>query len=220
MLDGSADAVVLVGHSYGGVVITDAGAHPAVERLVYVCAFAVDEDETVIGVALDHEEQPELAAAIAMHDDGTSTLDPALVGAALYGDCDARRRRAGAGSAAAAAAASASPSPRRPWRGGTSPTTYVVCGADRAVPPSLQRTMAERIPDVALVEWPDGSHSPFLSRPGDVVDLLAGLAARREGPRRLRPRHPHADARRRPLRRARRRPRGAAASTRCGCPSG
>jgi pimeloyl-ACP methyl ester carboxylesterase len=37
--------------------------------------------------------------------------------------------------------------------------------------------MATRIPDVALVEWPDSSHSPMLARPGEVADLLAGLAA-------------------------------------------
>ena len=57
------------------------------------------------------------------------------------------------------------------------PTTYVVCGEDRAVAPSLQRAMAARIPDVALVEWTDSDHSPFFSRPGDLADLLAGLAA-------------------------------------------
>jgi pimeloyl-ACP methyl ester carboxylesterase len=51
-----------------------------------------------------------------------------------------------------------------------------VCDADLAVPPSAQRAMAERIPEVALVELRGASHSPFLSRPGELADTLAGLA--------------------------------------------
>ena len=139
-LDEVGGPALLVGHSYGGIVITEAGVHPSVERLVYVCAYAVDEDETVIGVTLDHDEQPDLAAAMQLLPDGTSTLDPALVGAALYADCDA-------------------------------------ADVDRAVVPSPQRHLADRIPDVALVEYPTSSHSPFFSHPGELADLLASLSA-------------------------------------------
>lgn len=168
--------VVLVGHSYGGIVITEAGAHPQVERLVYVCAYAVDEDETVLGVTLDHHEQADLGAAMVLQPDGTSTLDPALAAPALYGACDpvdvswavALLRRHGGETFTQMPKAVA-------WR--DTPTTYVVCGQDRAIVPSLQLTLAARIPDVALVEWPESDHSPFLSRPADVADLLAGLSA-------------------------------------------
>jgi pimeloyl-ACP methyl ester carboxylesterase len=176
-LDEAGGPVVLAGHSYGGVVITEAGVHRAVKRLVYVCAFAPDEGETPIGLTLDHgEDRGEIGAVLLLHDDGTSTLDPARVGEVLYGDCspvDVERAlgllRPQVGSTLSA------PPDAVAWK--TKPVTYVVCGADRGVAPSLQRAMAERIPGVALVEWADSSHSPFFSRPAEVADLLSGLAS-------------------------------------------
>jgi pimeloyl-ACP methyl ester carboxylesterase len=64
------------------------------------------------------------------------------------------------------------------WR--TTPSTYVVCANDLAIHPDLQRLLAKRC--TASVEWPVG-HSPFLSAPGLVTDLVAELA----GGRRARP---------------------------------
>ena len=176
-VDAVGGPVVLVGHSYGGIVITEAGVHPAVEHLVYVCAFAVDADETPLGLVLDHVgDESELGPAIITHDDGTNTLDPALVASALYGDCspdDVTRalsllRPQGGQTLAQPVAAVA-------WK--DRPSTYLVCGADRGIPPTLQREMAARLPGAAVVEWPDASHSPFLSRPGEVAELLAGVAS-------------------------------------------
>lgn len=173
---GGTEGVVLVGHSYGGAVITDAGTHPLVRRLVYVTAFAPDEGETVLGLALDHEEQSDLGPIIRFDDDDTNHLDPDLVVGALYGDCSpADVERALSLLGQQPGASFAQPPRAVAWR--ERPVTYAVCGADRGVLPSLQRRMAERIPDAAVVEWPDSSHSPFLSQPGAVVDLLAGLAA-------------------------------------------
>lgn len=175
LLDAIDGSVVLVGHSYGGAVITDAGAHPAVDRLVYIAAFAPDKDDTVIGLALDHEELGELAGAIVDRDDGTLVLDLEQVGDVLYADCDPVDVDRAKGLLRPQHAASLTQPPRAvAWR--STPATSVVCGADRGVPPSLQRAMAERIPDVSIVDWPDASHSPFLARPGEVVDILAGLA--------------------------------------------
>lgn len=168
--------VVLVGHSYGGLVITEAGVHPFVERLVYLCAFSPDAEEDILGLMFEHHEQSELGEAVVMQPDRTTTLDPARAPAVFYGDCSPDD--------VARALALLRPhghdtGRQRPeavaWK--EKPTTYVVCGADRAVAPSLQRKLAERIPDAAVVEWPDASHSPFLSRPGDVADLLASLGA-------------------------------------------
>jgi pimeloyl-ACP methyl ester carboxylesterase len=173
---GPSAKAVLVGHSYGGAVVTAAGTHPAVERLVYLCAFAPDADETVLGLARDHEEPGDLAAVVRIHDDGTSTLDPELAPAALYGDCPPADVERAVGLLRLQHGKTLSTPPGvAAWR--ERPTTYVVCGADRAVPPSLQRSMAARIPDVAIVEWPDSSHSPFLSRPAEVADLLVALAS-------------------------------------------
>lgn len=176
VLDGVDGPVVLVGHSYGGAVITDAGTHPAVERLVYIAAFPLDAGEVVAAVPLPGGELGELESAMRMLDDGTATLDPEAAGPVLYGDCTpADVERALSLLRPQPLAPMRQPARAVAWR--ERPTTYVVCGADRTVPPGFQRAMAERIPDVALVEWPDASHSPFLSRPTEVVDLLAGLAS-------------------------------------------
>jgi pimeloyl-ACP methyl ester carboxylesterase len=175
-IDAVGGPVVLVGHSYGGIVITEAGSHPQVDRLVYLCAYAVDEGETVLRVTLDHEAQPDLAAAMVLQPDGTSTLDPALAAGALYGDCSPADVERSLGLLRSQGGATFTQTPKDvAWR--EKPTTYVVCGADRAVVPSLQRELAARIPDAAVVEWPGASHSPFLSRPGEVAELLASLTA-------------------------------------------
>ena len=82
---------VLVGHSYGGAVITQAAVwFPAVAHLVYLAAFALDDGESVMG-ALRAFPRHDVALSAAMRplDDGTSVLDPAVAGAALYGSCPA-----------------------------------------------------------------------------------------------------------------------------------
>lgn len=173
LADGT-DGVVLVGHSYGGAVITDAGTHPAVEHLVYVAAFAPDAGEPVGAVAVPGFEAGEIGAAMRTGDDGTATLDPAVVPEIFYGDCDAVDVERSLGLLRPQHLDTFRQGPRSvAWR--ERPTTYVLCGADRVLPPELQRNMAARIPDVAVVELQGASHSPFLSRPAEVVDLLAAL---------------------------------------------
>lgn len=174
--------VALVGHSYGGLVITEAGAHPAVERLVYVCAFAPDTDETALGLVLDHQgDTTELPAALVLHDDDTNTIDPALAPSAFYHDCSpADVERALALLRPQGGQTFSQPVTDVAWT--SVPSTYLVCGADRAVPPSLQREMAGRLPvGTAVVELPDSSHSPFLSRPAELTELLVGVATGESG---------------------------------------
>jgi pimeloyl-ACP methyl ester carboxylesterase len=119
------------------------------------------------GTPIDHTGRPDFGAAI--RPDGT--FDPDRAVEAFYADCDP--------DAAAAAIAALRPQNlanlgQSPavigWRG--KPTTYAVCTDDLAVHPDLQRVLAQRAGTV--VEWPTG-HSPFLSRPDLVVDLLAAL---------------------------------------------
>lgn len=170
-----AERVVLVGHSYGGAVITEAGAHPAVDRLVYLAAFAPDAGESVADLARQETERSGLAEAIRFLDDGTTVLDPGVAPEVLYADCEPTDVERALGLLRPQSMATFTGVPRAvAWR--QRPTTYAVCAADRAVDPALQRAMAARIPEVALVEWPGASHSPFLARPAAVVDLLAALA--------------------------------------------
>jgi pimeloyl-ACP methyl ester carboxylesterase len=182
VLDAGTGPVLLVGHSYGGAVISEAGGHDRVRELVFLAALPLDADETCLSAAtsdpataaISHEGRPTLGAALAVADDGTSSVKPELAAELFYGDCDD----------ATAAWAIARLGPHRldamqqqpaavAWR--TKPSTYAVCADDLAIHPDLQRVLSKRC--ATAVEWP-ASHSPFLSRPELVVDLLAEVAGR------------------------------------------
>jgi pimeloyl-ACP methyl ester carboxylesterase len=178
VLDGVVGEVVLVGHSYGGAVITEAGLHPAVRHLVYVAAFALDAGESCVSAAemaagtISYEGRPNLGAGFTIDEEGMVTLDPSTAKECLYNSCDP--------DAVAWALAQLGPHPlitlqTAPngiaWR--TKPSTYVVCGDDMAVHPDLQRMMARRCS--RQVEWPT-DHSPFLCRPDLVAELLVDIA--------------------------------------------
>jgi len=178
-LDSVSGDVVLVGHSYGGVVITEAGVHPNVKRLVYLTAFALDVGESASQNALlDTGHMGALTDAIVFAEAPTGeavlTIAPEGADAALYHDCTAE--------VASAAVDRLRPQPLASltdtvlvaaWR--TKPATYVVCTDDRAIPVAAQRSAAARA--TTSLDWPT-SHSPFSSRPELVADLLIDLSAR------------------------------------------
>jgi pimeloyl-ACP methyl ester carboxylesterase len=161
VLDRADAPVVLMGHSYGGAVITGAGVHPNVRHLVYLAGLVPGDEETSAQL-LGAPDLPGL-------DDNPVPPPPADDAIPrFYHDCDE--------ATAAWAAARLRPQPlawmrQRPlavaWR--ERPSTYVVCTDDRAIPTDLERVWATRC--TSSVEW-DSGHSPFLSHPGWVVDLL------------------------------------------------
>ncbi len=166
-LDALDRPAVVLGHSYGGAVITEgATGHPNARHLVYLTAFMPEEGESALTLSLS-DPSPDLLAGLVNHDDGRSSMQPDAVGPVFYNDCDdatvqwaASRLRSMLGGTADAPRAIA-------WRG--IPSTFVVCTRDRAILPALQRRIAQRASSV--VEW-DTSHSPFASRPELVADLL------------------------------------------------
>ena len=173
-IDAAGGPVVLCGHSYGGAVITEAGDHPSVAHLVYVCAFALDDGESTAAAATSEDlPSTDLGDAFRFSEDGEMVhLDPEGARTSFYLDCDPAE--------ADAALARLRPMPfscfttpitKVAWRDRAS--TYAVCADDRAVHPALQRLLAARC--TTSVEWPT-SHSPFVSRPELVVDLLTELA--------------------------------------------
>jgi len=179
VLDGIDGDVVLLGHSYGGAVVTEAGVHPAVTHLVYLCALALDEGESCAAAAVgettgfSHEGRPSLADAFVAHPDGTTTLTPEGAATCLYNDCD--------DDTVAWAVAHLGPQPMGnlsqvpsavAWR--HRPSTYVVCTEDQAIHPRLQQVLAQRCG--AQRVWTTG-HSPFASQPELLAGLLAELAA-------------------------------------------
>ncbi|MBB3084331.1 alpha/beta fold hydrolase [Geodermatophilus sabuli] len=164
---------VLVGHSYGGAVITGAGAHPLVRELVYLAAFQLDDGESVSRTRAG-EGLPDTGLGEAMRVSGDEVrLDPGLGSRLLYSDAPA--------DVAAAAGARLRPVSRTVFRGvpetiawRTVPSTYVVCTADEVVHPERQRAMAARA--TRTLEWSSG-HSPAATRPEEVAALVAERVA-------------------------------------------
>jgi pimeloyl-ACP methyl ester carboxylesterase len=161
------EPAILLGHSRGGTVISEAGAHPRVGNLVYLTAFLLEEGEdprTMVGDSV----LPFLDFA----DDGTSMPKPADGPGVFYNDCSPpdiawamERLRP------LAMAGLGTEVPRYAWR--HKPSTFVICSIDRAIPAAAQRLMAKRA--AGVVEWETG-HSPFLNRPELVAELLISMA--------------------------------------------
>ncbi|WIY04307.1 alpha/beta hydrolase [Amycolatopsis mongoliensis] len=163
LLDASDEPAVLVGHSYGGVVITQAGGHPAVRRLVYVTSFLPDTGEALADFGTG--EPPPWHVS---HGDGTAGVREELVRPLFAQDFDDATY---AGAAARLTVQNEAVFGQRTtaaaWR--EIPSTYVVCADDRATQPEKQREQAARATDV--VELPV-AHHPFVTRPDLVAAVL------------------------------------------------
>lgn len=164
VLNGIDGRAVLVGHSYGGIPITQASAYrDDVSHLVYVCGFMLDVGESLWG-GLGGEAPPwfEMIA------DGAAILprDPARV---FYADVDpVIAERSAARLRPQSTASFRSPVTAAGWH--HIPSTYVVTKQDQVIPPAAQEQMASHASRVYRI---DTSHSPFLSQPNEVVDLVA-----------------------------------------------
>jgi pimeloyl-ACP methyl ester carboxylesterase len=164
--------VVLVGHSYGGAVITGAGPFPSITHLVYLAAFQLDEGESV-SRTLPHLDVPATRLGEALRfDDDLVHLDPQLAAELMYNGVPAQ--------VTADAVARLRPVHRSvfsgtpgmvAWR--TIESTYVVCTDDLTVHPDLQRAMANRA--TRRIEW-DCGHSPAAARPDQVAELIIAAA--------------------------------------------
>lgn len=172
VLDGVDGKVTLLGHSYGGAVVTVAGNHPAVERLVYLAAMAPDTGETASGGPVQIGQI--MLDGLRPADDGLLEVDPALAPQIFYPDVAPDVAAAFAAKLRAGAAGGGDDLVQRAaWR--EKPTTYIVCDADPILLPESQRALAERM-GAAVVEMP-GDHSPFLARPAELAELLAAAMA-------------------------------------------
>lgn len=165
--------VILVGHSWAGVVITEAGMDPKVAGLVYVAAFAPDQGETVAELGKKYPAPPALAAPI-VDAQGFLTLsadafkqfgndlppEEALVAAAVQGPIHASAFGAQVSGVA--------------WK--TKPTWYVVSKKDEAIAPDEERFFAKRMK--ATTTELDTSHVPMLSQPKAVAAVIMDAAAK------------------------------------------
>jgi len=168
-LDEEDEPLVLVGHSYGGMLITDAAAgRESVEHLVYVTSVMPEAGETMAdfggepGPWMDPDP-----------DGGTMGVKAELVPDAFMQDCDEEAVAGALERLTRQPLAVFAQAPRAvAWR--EKPSTYVVCAEDRATPPEAQRAFARRAGRVA--ELPTGHH-PMLSHPGLLAQEIADAAA-------------------------------------------
>jgi pimeloyl-ACP methyl ester carboxylesterase len=160
--------VVLVGHSYGGSVITEAGNNPKVRSLVYLAAFAPDAGESVAKLA-EKKIPGEPGAPLLPPDNGFLIVDPVRFPAAFAADVDASTTRFMASAQVPwGLGAVGGVVTRAAWK--TKPSYFLVTTQDRMVPPTAQRTMARRAH--ATTEEIASSHAVMLSHPDAVAAFI------------------------------------------------
>jgi pimeloyl-ACP methyl ester carboxylesterase len=175
LLDAVDGPVVLMGHSYGGMVISRAASgRDDVAHLVYLCAVQVGED---VDIATAMTTSDELMSSLVHGEDGSMGVDPAVAPAVFYHDCDDELTATAVshlrGMDFGVIQDSDGPPPPAAWK--QIESTYVVCNDDQTIAPESQRRMAEQADHVVEL---DGSHSPMLAQPDVVADLLADIAAK------------------------------------------
>jgi pimeloyl-ACP methyl ester carboxylesterase len=173
ILDQQTEPVILVGHSYGGAVISEAGTHDKVAALVYVTAFVPDASESVntllSGFPADGPQPPILPPR-----NGFLFLDKERFPESFAGDVPAEEAAFMADAQVPwGLDALGGPVTEPAWR--SKDSWYLVATEDRMIPPVAQRTMAERCG--AKVTEVQGSHAIYVSQPEVVAEIIKDAAA-------------------------------------------
>ena len=163
------EEVVLVGHSYGGAVISQAGLRGSVARLVFLTALVLDEGESAAGLMETLPQQEAGVSGVFVRNaDGTLGARPEAALSTFYGTCSAEAAAAAVARLCPQRAATLrQPATAAAWR--TVPSTYVRCLRDAAVTPAMQDVLASRCTEVRSL---DTDHSPFLCAPAELADIL------------------------------------------------
>jgi pimeloyl-ACP methyl ester carboxylesterase len=164
--------VVLVGHSYGGVVITEAGNDPKVSSLAYIAAFAPDAGESV-ETLIANPPPGAPVPPILPPQDGFLLLDNAKFADSFAADVDPSTARFMADSQVPWGVEALAGKVTAPaWK--SKPSFYLVASDDRMIPPPAQRAMAERAG--AKVTETSGSHAVYVSKPAEIARLIEQAA--------------------------------------------
>jgi pimeloyl-ACP methyl ester carboxylesterase len=173
IIDSQPGPVILVGHSYGGAVITEAGTHPSVAGLVYITAFAPDKGESV-NTLIANPPPGAPVPPILPPKDGYLFLDKAKFPDSFAGDVDPKIAAFMADSQVpwgvdALAGAITAPA----WR--SKPSWYLLVRDDKMIPLAAQQFMAKRAG--AIVTEVPGSHAIYVSNPSAVAALIEQAAS-------------------------------------------
>ena len=180
VLDQQDGPAILVGHSYGGVVITEAGSHDGVAGLVYITAFVPDAGESVNALIADPPPGAPVPPILPPQD-GFLFLDREKFAESFAADLPVDQAAFMADSQVPWGLEALNGAVSEPaWR--SKPSWSLVASDDRMIPPPAQRAMSERAGST-VIEVP-GSHSVYVSQPRAVAELIARAAreARVESP--------------------------------------
>ena len=165
-------SAILVGHSYGGVVITEAGNDPKVAGLVYIAAFAPDKGESVSSL-IQNPPPGAPVPPIMPPQDGYLFLDRTKFRASFAADVNPEEASFMADSQVPWGLEALNGAATQPaWK--TKPSWYLVSTEDRMIPPDAQRAMSKRAGST-VVEV-KGSHAVYVSQPQAVADLIVKAA--------------------------------------------
>ncbi len=161
-------AAVLVGHSYGGAVITEAGNDPKVAGLVYIAAFAPDTGESIAGLIQDPPPGAPVPPILPPQG-GYLFLDKAKFHASFAADLDAEKAAFMADSQVPWGVGALSGTiSKAAWK--SKPSWYLVATEDKMIPPAAQRFMSKRAGSTVVEE--SGSHAIYVSKPRAVAALV------------------------------------------------
>jgi pimeloyl-ACP methyl ester carboxylesterase len=163
---------ILVGHSYGGAVITEAGNDPKVVGLVYITAFAPDRGESVASLIKDPPPGAPVPPILPPQD-GYLFLDKTKFAASFAADVDAEKAAFMADSQVPWGVAALSGTISEPaWR--AKPSWYLIATDDKMIPPDAQRFMSKRAGSTVVEA--KGSHAIYVSQPSAVAGLIEQAA--------------------------------------------
>src|SRR5277367_6719371 len=169
-LDAMDGPVVLVGHSYGGSVITEAGNHPKVAALVYIAAFALDEGESCASI---ETALPQASKAFTPDSNGNWWIEQEHFAADFAADIPKDKAAFMAVSQVPISTDSFTHKVTKPaWK--SKPTWYMVASKDRSINPEQERMMAKRA-KAKIVEV-DSSHVAYMSHPKETAKLIEDAA--------------------------------------------
>jgi pimeloyl-ACP methyl ester carboxylesterase len=178
VIDAQDKPVILVGHSYGGVVVTEAGNHPKVAGVVYIAAFAPDAGESV-GKLIANPPPGAPVPPILPPQNGFLLLDKAKFPASFAADVEPAKAAFMADSQIPWGLDALNGEVTKPaWK--SKPTWYLVATDDKMIPPDAQRAMSKRAGST-VVEVA-GSHAVYVSKPGAVAELIEEAAQTAKAP--------------------------------------
>lgn len=177
VLDAQSEPVILLGHSMGGIVISQTAEYrpEKIKTLVYLTAFLLQNGEFMLQVGGGDTEALVLPNLVMAEDQSFATVKEEAIKQVFYGDCsDEDVSRAKKLLVPQAAAPFGTPINITEKNFGRIPRVYIECLRDRAISPSVQKKMYETLPCRKVVSM-DTSHSPFFSAPEALVDHLVSL---------------------------------------------